>query len=61
VPKGTRIVVTAQFDNSRNNRFNPDSNATVRWGDPTSDEMMIGGMDYTLEKQNLRATSSSSR
>ena len=61
VPKGTRIVVTAQFDNSRNNRFNPDSNATVRWGDPTYDEMMIGGMDYTLEKQNLRATSSISR
>jgi len=20
--------------------------ATVRWGDPTSDEMMIGGLDF---------------
>jgi len=50
VPKGTRIVVTARFDNSLNNRFNPDANATVRWGDPTTDEMMIGGMDYTIEK-----------
>ena len=47
MPKGTRIVVTAQFDNSRNNRFNPDSNATVRWGDPTYDEMMIGGLEYS--------------
>jgi hypothetical protein len=46
VPAGTRIVVTAHYDNSRRNPFNPDPTATVRWGDPTSDEMMIGGLDF---------------
>jgi hypothetical protein len=46
VPAGTRIVVTAHYDNSRRNSFNPDPTAAVRWGDPTSDEMMIGGLDY---------------
>src|SRR5262249_39536226 len=38
LPKGTTVTVTAEFDNSRNNRFNPNPNTTVRWGDPTSDE-----------------------
>lgn len=46
VPAGTRIVVTAHYDNSKRNPFNPDPTATVRWGDPTSDEMMIGGLDF---------------
>jgi hypothetical protein len=46
VPAGTRIVVTAHYDNSKRNPFNPDPAATVRWGDPTSDEMMIGGLDF---------------
>jgi hypothetical protein len=50
IPKGTRIIVTAHFDNSKKNRFNPDPNSTVRWGDPTSDEMMIGGLGYTIQK-----------
>jgi hypothetical protein len=26
----------------------------VRWGDQTWDEMMIGYLDYTLDKQDLR-------
>jgi len=46
VPAGTRIVVTAHYDNSKWNPFNPDPTAAVRWGDPTSDEMMIGGLDF---------------
>lgn len=45
-PAGTRIVVTAHYDNSKRNPFNPDPEAAVRWGDPTSDEMMIGGIDF---------------
>ncbi len=46
VPAGTRIVVTAHYDNSKRNPFNPDPTAAVRWGDPTTDEMMIGGLDF---------------
>jgi len=41
-PKGSTLVVTAHFDNSKNNRFNPDPTATVRWGDQTWEEMLIG-------------------
>jgi peroxiredoxin len=42
MPKGTKIHCTAYFDNSKNNRSNPDPDATVRWGDQTWEEMMIG-------------------
>ncbi|HKV39115.1 MAG TPA: DUF3471 domain-containing protein [Blastocatellia bacterium] len=42
VPKGSRLVVTAHFDNSERNKFNPDPTKAVRWGDPTYTEMMIG-------------------
>lgn len=42
LPKGTRLEVVAHFDNSPRNRFNPDPTATVRWGDQTWEEMMIG-------------------
>jgi mono/diheme cytochrome c family protein len=42
LPKGTRIDVIAHFDNSARNVYNPDPTATVRWGDQTWEEMMIG-------------------
>ena len=42
LPKGTKLEVIAHFDNSTKNLFNPDPNATVRWGDQTWEEMMIG-------------------
>jgi mono/diheme cytochrome c family protein len=42
MPKGTRLEVIAHFDNSPNNKFNPDSTKEVRWGDETWEEMMIG-------------------
>ena len=41
VPKGTRLEVTAHYDNSVNNKFNPDPNATVYYGDMTWEEMMF--------------------
>jgi hypothetical protein len=42
LPKGTRLEVTAGFDNSPNNKFNPDPGKEVRWGDQSWEEMMIG-------------------
>jgi hypothetical protein len=41
IPKGTKLVVTAHYDNSVNNKFNPDSNKTVYYGDMTWEEMMF--------------------
>ncbi len=55
VPKGSRIECLAHHDNSAANKFNPDPTITVRWGDQTWEEMMIGWMDYTIDSQNLRA------
>ena len=40
VPKGTKMHVSAHFDNSTNNRFNPDPNKTVYYGTMTWEEMM---------------------
>lgn len=48
LPRGTKIIVTAHFDNSAKNRHNPDPTKAVRWGDPTYDEMMIGWLEYTV-------------
>ena len=40
VPKGTVLHVDAHFDNSVNNKFNPDPNKTVYYGSMTWEEMM---------------------
>ncbi len=44
---GTTVKVLAAFDNSANNVANPDPTITVTWGEKTTDEMMIGFMDYS--------------
>jgi len=53
LPKGTRLDCVAHFDNSSRNKYNPDPNKEVRWGDQTWEEMMIGWFDYVLDKENL--------
>lgn len=42
LPAGTRLLCAATFDNSPENLSNPDPSATVRWGDQSWEEMMIG-------------------
>ncbi len=46
MPKGAKVVVTAHFDNSPDNRWNPDPEVWVYWGDDSRDEMMEGWFDY---------------
>ena len=48
LPKGTKVLVTAHFDNSPGNKDNPDPKATVSYGDQTWDEMMAGYFTYTI-------------
>ena len=50
IPKGTRMKVTAHFDNSVNNKFNPDPNQTVYYGDMTWEEMMFPFFSVTVDK-----------
>lgn len=54
VPKGTKITFDAAWDNSANNPANPDPTRDVRWGRPTTDEMMFGWLRYTpVEERNI--------
>ena len=42
VPAGTEIVVTGVFDNSSQNKANPDPERQVPWGEQSWDEMFFG-------------------
>jgi hypothetical protein len=46
LPRGSTVKLTAVFDNSADNKSNPDPSKTVRWGQQTYDEMMIGYFEY---------------
>lgn len=48
LPKGTRIEATAWFDNSANNKANPDPTKEVHWGDQSWEEMMIGFFNVAI-------------
>jgi hypothetical protein len=48
VPAGSKMDVTAWYDNSPNNKYNPDPTDTVKWGDQTFQEMMIGFFNYKV-------------
>src|SRR5262249_39060448 len=39
MPKGTRMVAISHFDNSANNKFNPDPSKEIVWGPQNWDEM----------------------
>jgi len=48
IPPGTTVECTAWFDNSPNNPHNPDPTATVRFGEQSWEEMMIGFYDIVI-------------
>ena len=45
---GTKIQAVAWYDNSSKNPHNPDPQATVRWGDQSHEEMMVGFFDIAV-------------
>ena len=46
VAPGSKMRVTAWYDNSKDNPFNPDPSKTVHFGEQTFEEMMIGYFDF---------------
>jgi peroxiredoxin len=46
---GDRLKITASFDNSKDNKSNPNPAQRVHWGEQTFDEMMIGYIGYDEE------------
>lgn len=54
LPKGTRIDLTAHYDNSADNPRNPNTPPKlVTWGEQTTDEMCIGFLAYTVDSEHL--------
>jgi hypothetical protein len=50
LPKGTELDLTAHWDNSVNNKWNPDATATVRWGDQSWQEMLSAPMAVIVDR-----------
>ena len=50
VPKGTKLIAVAHYDNSANNKFNPDPNSTVYTGNMTWEEMFSPFFAITVDK-----------
>ena len=52
VPAGTKIRAVAAFDNSKQNKANPDPSRTVPWGQQSWDEMFFGSVTYKYVDQS---------
>jgi hypothetical protein len=56
LPAGTRLSLTAYYDNSSGNWRNPnDPPRAVSWGEATTDEMCIAFLGFTIDSENLLA------
>jgi len=53
LPRGTKLHCVAHFDNSADNRANPDPTKEVTWGEQTWEEMMFGWFEVALTDQDL--------
>ena len=49
LPKGTRVELTAHWDNSVANKYNPDPTRTIRWGEQSWDEMIFAWVGVMVE------------
>jgi Copper type II ascorbate-dependent monooxygenase, C-terminal domain len=49
-PKGSRLEATAHYDNSVNNKWNPDPKTDVHWGEQTWQEMQYSGITYYVDR-----------
>lgn len=57
LPKGTKLHLTAVYDNSETNPNNPNRPPKkVTWGEQTTDEMCIGFLGYTRDVEDLTKT-----
>jgi hypothetical protein len=52
LPAGTKMRVVAAFDNSKQNKANPDPARSVPWGQQSWDEMMFGSVTFKFVDQS---------
>jgi mono/diheme cytochrome c family protein len=57
VPKGSVLKSVATYDNSKNNKSNPDPTKDVYWGDQTWEEMQYTGINFSIDKDRTTTTS----
>jgi hypothetical protein len=58
LPKGTRLELTALYDNTEQNPRQPSHPPKrVTWGEQTTDEMCIGFFQYTVKRTRETARS----
>jgi mono/diheme cytochrome c family protein len=55
VPAGTEIELEMAWNNSTSNPSNPDPNAEIRFGEPTTAEMMFGFVSYADAEVGYKA------
>jgi hypothetical protein len=60
VPAGTKIRAVGAFDNSKQNKANPDPSRQVPWGQQSWDEMFFGSVTYKYVDQSDAKVRSSS-
>ena len=61
VPKGATLKSVAHYDNSKENKANPDATQPVYWGDQTWEEMQYTGVMYSIDKEAKSTTSQQQR
>jgi hypothetical protein len=57
-PKGSKLEAVAHYDNSPNNKANPDPTKEVHWGEQTWDEMQYTGINYTVDDESPKQPNS---
>ena len=50
VPKGSKLILHAAWDNSERNPANPNPAKQVKWGQQSYDEMFFGTFQYVLDR-----------
>jgi hypothetical protein len=53
IPAGSKVISIAHFDNSPRNRYNPAPEKWVFWGVQSWEEMNVGMMELTLDRQDF--------
>jgi hypothetical protein len=61
VPKGAVLKSVAQYDNSKDNKSNPDATQNVYWGEQTWEEMQYTGIMYSIDKEARTTTAQQQR
>jgi hypothetical protein len=52
LPKGTQVELTAHWDNSAGNKYNPDPTKAVRWGEQSWDEMIFAWVGVGVDPKS---------